>query len=222
MADLSSTVPGRRPPRLRLRVTATAETILRGGHPWLFSDSVTATNRPGSCGELAVVYDRKDKFLAAGLYDPASPIRLRVLQAGKPRPIDSSWWRSRWLETVARRDGLFDERTTGFRLVNGENDGWPGLVLDRYASAFVLKIYSGAWFPWLREVVPLFRDSFPAHRLVLRLSRNIPPAEAAAASLADGKMLVGEPPAGPVVFSESGLFFEADVLRGQKTGFFLD
>ena len=59
--------PSAKSPRLRLRVTATAETLLRGGHPWLFANSVREQNRPGICGELAVVYDRNDAFLAVGL-----------------------------------------------------------------------------------------------------------------------------------------------------------
>src|SRR6185369_9766712 len=71
-------------PGLRLRVTSTAESILRGGHPWLFADSVREQNREGRAGELAVVYDRRDRFLAIGLFDPDSPIRMRVLHVGKP------------------------------------------------------------------------------------------------------------------------------------------
>src|SRR6188472_2748826 len=65
--------------RLRLRVSPVAESNLRAGHPWLFGISIREQNREGEAGELAVVYDRQDKFLAVGLFDPDSPIRLRVL-----------------------------------------------------------------------------------------------------------------------------------------------
>lgn len=208
--------------RLRLRVTRSAESSLRRGHPWLFADSVAAQNRPGTAGELGAVFDHKDEFLAIGLYDPASPIALRILHAGKPRIIDEAWWNVRWKETIARRDGLFDELTTGYRCVNGESDGWPGLVLDRYGETFAMKIYSAAWFPWLDRIRALLSQSFPTARLVLRLSRNIQSGQSAPGAPVDGQTLVGEPPAGPVIFRESGLSFEADVLRGQKTGFFLD
>jgi 23S rRNA (cytosine1962-C5)-methyltransferase len=81
-------------PRLRLRVTATAETIIRSGHPWLFADSIREMNRPGRLGELAVVFDRNDRFLAIGLFDPGSPIRVRMLHAGRPASIDPAWWRA--------------------------------------------------------------------------------------------------------------------------------
>src|ERR1051325_5031683 len=100
--------------RLRLRVTAAAETQIRGGHPWVYGDSIREQNRDGAPGELAVIYDRKDKFLAVGLFDPESPIRVRVLHTGKPVLIDNAWWAARLAQAVERRRALFDERTNGY------------------------------------------------------------------------------------------------------------
>src|SRR5437016_10045429 len=100
-------------PRLRIRVTADAERRVRSGHPWLFADSIREQNREGELGELAVVYDRQDRFLAVGLYDPDSPIRLRVLHAGKPHTINRDWWSARLEQSLARRHDLFDNQTTG-------------------------------------------------------------------------------------------------------------
>jgi 23S rRNA (cytosine1962-C5)-methyltransferase len=209
------------PARLRLRITAAAETIVRGGHPWLFADSIQESNRPGRLGDLAVIYDRKDKFLAVGLYDPDSPIRVRVLHAGKPQAIDTAWWQARLAQALARRDGLFDATTTGYRVIHGESDGWPGLVLDRYDTTLVLKIYTAAWLPRFDETIALIREAIPCERLVLRLSRNIQQLAEKQFKVRDGQLLFGAPPQG-VIFSENGIRFEADVLRGQKTGFFLD
>jgi 23S rRNA (cytosine1962-C5)-methyltransferase len=258
--------------RLRLRVTNTAETIVRAGHPWLFADSIHESNRAGQTGELAVIYDRKDKFLAVGLFDAESPIRVRILHAGKPQTIDATWWQTRLAQTLSRRENLFGADTTGFRLIHGESDGWPGLVLDRYDATLVLKIYTAAWLPRLSEMLALFKEKISCERMVLRLSRNIqkiaashqigkfansvllprsvrnergegreegqfkilnssprpsPPLERepkhmlSARGFTDGQVLFGGPPQG-VIFSENGVRFEADVLRGQKTGFFLD
>jgi 23S rRNA (cytosine1962-C5)-methyltransferase len=207
-------------PGLRLRLTAAAESIVRGGHPWVFAGSVRRQNRPGRTGELAVIYDRHDEFLAAGLFDAGSPIRVRILLQGKPQPINRAWWRQRLDQALARRAGLFDTQTTGYRCINGENDGWPGLVVDRYDTTLALKLYTAAWLPRLGEVVELLAAE--GTRIVLRLSRNIAALAEAQFGLADGRMLQGAAPDGPVVFRESGLRFEADVLRGQKTGFFLD
>jgi 23S rRNA (cytosine1962-C5)-methyltransferase len=210
------------PVRLRLRITAAAESIVRGGHPWLFADSIHEANRLGALGDLAVIFDRKDKFLAVGLFDPESPIRVRILHAGKPQTIDAAWWQARLAQALARRAGLFDATTTGYRLIHGESDGWPGLVLDRYDRTLVLKIYTAAWLPRLDEIVALFRENISAERLVLRLSRNIQSLAEKKFHRRDGQMLFGDAPAGAVIFLENGIRFEAEVLRGQKTGFFLD
>ena len=208
--------------RLRLRISAAAESIVRSGHPWLFADSVREANRAGQTGELAVIFDRNDKFLAVGLFDSDSPIRVRILHAGKPQAIDAAWWQLRLAQTLARRENLFDAQTTGYRLIHGESDGWPGLVLDRYDSTLVLKLYTAAWLPRLPEVMNLFKETIPCERIVLRLSRNIQPLADNKFQVRDGQVLSGVAPAGPVIFSENGIRFEADVLRGQKTGFFLD
>lgn len=208
-------------PRLRLRVSAPAESHLRAGHPWLYEGSVREQNREGEAGELAVVYDRRDRFLAIGLYDPHSPLRLRVLHVGLPVTVDETWWSTRLDTALLRRASLFGPDTDGYRMVNGESDGFPGLVLDRYADTLVLKVYTAAWFPHLPLLLGLLETRFPGFRAVLRLSRNIE-GRAEAAGLRDGQTLVGEEPGGPVIFCETGLRFEADVVRGQKTGFFLD
>src|SRR5438552_18931244 len=82
-------------PLLRLRITAAAESEIRSGHPWLFAESIREQNRDGETGELAVIYDRKNRFLALGLFDPESPLRVRVLHQGKPQTIDRRWWERR-------------------------------------------------------------------------------------------------------------------------------
>ena len=209
-------------PRLRLRVTAAAESSLRSGHPWLFAESIQEQNRPGQLGELAVIYDRKDRFLAVGLFDPDSPIRLRVLRAGKPQVIDRAWWSALLEQSLQRRQGLFGEQTTGYRWINGESDGWPGLVLDRYDRTLVLKLYTAAWLPRWEQIIGLVTERLRSERIVLRLSRNIQELAGKQFSKRDGEILYGPVLEEPVVFQETGLRFEADVLRGQKTGFFLD
>jgi len=208
-------------PRLRLRVTATAESILRSGHPWLFAESIREQNREGEIGEFAVIYDRRDNFLGIGLYDPESPIRVRILHVGKPQTIDRKSWSDRLGQALSKRRGMFDDQTTGFRWLNGESDGWPGLVLDRYDTTLVLKLYTAAWLPRLMEIFELIRQSLSPERVLLRLSRNIQKL-ADQFARADGEILYGPPLEGRVIFLESGLSFEADVSKGQKTGFFLD
>ncbi len=212
--------PATPPARLRLRVTATAETLLRGGHPWLFASSVRAQNRPGTAGELAVIFDRRDAFLAVGLYDPESPIRVRILHAGKPATINEAWWREHLERALQRRAGVGDDTTNGYRWINGESDGWPGLVLDRYAGTLVLKLYTPSWLPRLAEITRLIRGRLAPEHLVLRFSRNLQALARQEYGLEEGAGAPAE--STTVIFSETGLRFEAEVVRGQKTGFFLD
>ena len=208
--------------QFRLRIAPAAETAVRSGHPWIFADRIREQNRDGVAGELAVIYDRNDRFLAAGLFDPDSPIRVRVLHTGKPRTIDRDWWVERLTQAVERRRGLFDDQTKGYRLINGESDGWPGLVLDRYAAVLVVKVYTAAWLPRLKEIIELFRERLVPERIVLRLSRKIVEAARESFGFNDGQLLYGDTLEACPTFLESGLRFEADVQHGQKTGFFLD
>ena len=223
--------------RLRIRLTAAAEVAVRSGHPWVYSDKVREMNRPGRVGEVAVVYDRNDRFLALGLYDPESPLAVRILHRGQPVLLDAAFWRERLEASIRRRAGCFDARTNGWRVVNGESDGFPGLVLDRYGDCCVLKIYTPVWLGSLGRrdgagsmgipAVPgldlpaLVREVLRPGRLVLRLSRNTESA-ATAEGWADGCDLLGPAGEPSVVFLEDDLRFHADVVVGQKTGFYLD
>ena len=210
--------------RLRLRVTAPAEGKIRAGHPWLFDESIREQNRAGDLGELAVIYDKRNRFLAIGLYDPESPLRVRVLHTGAPVTIDESWFEQQLQRAIELRKDLFqaDPHTNGYRLVNGESDGWPGLVLDKYDRTLVLKSYTAAWFPRLEMLVRIFAKELRPERIVLRLSRNIQESASAKFGFSDGQIIHGEALSQTVIFRETGIQFEADVVRGQKTGFFLD
>lgn len=209
--------------RLAVRVTPAAQAALRGGHPWVFDHAIVSVGgkaRP-EAGDLAVIFDDYRRFLAAGLYDPQSPIRIRVLQHRDPAPIDRDWFRERLTQAAAIRAGLPDTGTDAYRLVHGENDGLPGLVIDRYADHLVIKVYTAAWLPWLPQLLDALADVQPSAAVILRLSRDTAQAQLPH-GLVDGVTLAGAAPGGPVEFRENGLRFAADLVRGQKTGFFLD
>lgn len=217
----ASTSDTRLPSRVAVRVTDDARRWVRSGHPWVFADSVVHEAPGGTVGDLAVVFDRKRAFQGIGLYDPGSPIRVRVLHQGRPTPIDPRWWRDRFGQVLERRGDLLGSTvTTGVRCVNGENDGLGGLVVDRYAQVAVVKIYTPAWIPHLDTIVPILAELLGVDTVVLRLSRRT--AREAPSGITDGMTLVGVAPAGPVRFLEHGLTVEADVVAGQKTGYFLD
>ena len=215
------TVPER---RLAIRLTPDAFRQVRGGHPWVYEQAIKSVSDASAApGSLAVIFDSDRNFAAIGLWDPASPIRIRVLHAGKPRQIDDEFW----AETVDRahrvRGRLAAQGTTGYRLLHGENDGVGGLVVDRYEDTLVVKVYSECWLPHLNSVLAALVATTKAHRVVLRLGRLAAgSAMVRSIGLTDGMVVVGDQPDGSIRFQENGLEFEADVIAGQKTGHFLD
>lgn len=215
-------IPPKSGRNVTLRVDRSAERALRKRHPWLFADGIREQSDEGRAGDHAVIFDRGRGFLAIGLWDPHSPIRVRVLHSGKPTPIDASFFAERVNAAVARRAALLGRETNGYRVVNGENEGMPGLVVDRYADTLVLELYTPAWAPHLRLVLPPLLAALDARRVVLRLSRETAQRDEELHGLHDGMLLFGPPLDGPLVFRENGLRFECDPVAGQKTGFFLD
>ncbi len=226
-ADLSR-IPRPSERRIALHVTAAAERAVRQGHPWLFESSIRRQQREGKPGDLAVIFDHQDRFLAVGVYDPLSTIRVRVLQHGKSAPIGRDWFRDKLAAAIQRRAGLASADATGYRLVHGANDCFPGMVIDRYAQTLALKLYTAAWIPHLPDVLAALARVQPHRRAVLRLGRALQAHPRHLHGLEDGAILSGRPPDSDqspglrVIFRENGLRFEADLIHGQKTGFFLD
>ena len=208
--------------RIALRVSPPAEHALRQGHPWIFDQAITEQSNEGAPGDLAVIFDKKRNFLAIGLYDPTSPIRVRVLQHHQPAMINSAWFCKKLVAASQIREPLLQQATDGYRLVHGENDGLPGLVIDRYAETLVLKIYCPSWIPHLNEFVSALEQTNPYKRLILRLSRFLKKDTELLHGLEDGMTIAGQPLDSLILFKENGLTFECDPIHGQKTGFFLD
>jgi 23S rRNA (cytosine1962-C5)-methyltransferase len=205
--------------RMAVRVTPDARRQIVAGHPWVFNESITSISHRGAVGDLAVIFDNDRNFVAIGLWDPGSPIRIRILHHGKPVTIDGDFWRRRISDALEKRE-VIGEDTDGYRVLNGENDGFPGLVLDKYADTLVVKLYSPTWIPHLRSLVAAIDELLSPSALVLRMARTM--AEQRLFGLTEGMALIGETPSEPVLFHENGLVFEADVVHGQKTGHFLD
>ena len=220
--DSLSQLPDPSAKRIALHVTAPAERALRQGHPWVFDQSITEQSHEGAPGDLAVIFDNKRRFLAIGLYDPTSTIRVRVLQSRQPATINAEWFQNKLSAAIQVRESLESTDTTGYRLVHGENDGFPGLVIDRYDETLVLKLYTPAWIPHLKEICDALAQVSPAEHLILRLNRILQKQTEFLYSLKDGMTLSLQTPPSLILFKENGLTFESDPIHGQKTGFFLD
>jgi 23S rRNA (cytosine1962-C5)-methyltransferase len=207
---------------LSVRLAPNAEKMVKKNHPWVFEGSIIHQSHPGESGDLAVIFDKNRDFLALGLWDPHSPIRIRLLQFHKPADINLEWFQHKIQKAIHLRAALIDQDTNGYRMVHGENDGLPGLVIDRYANILVMKLYTTAWIPHLKMIVACLRSLVAYESLVLRLSRNIAEGEGALHDLQDGMLLDGKNINEKSLFSENGMIFEVDPIHGHKTGFYLD
>jgi 23S rRNA (cytosine1962-C5)-methyltransferase len=209
--------------RLAVRVTPDALRHVRAGHPWVFEESVTSVSHEAEAGDVAVLFDDRRRFVALALHDPDSPIRFRVLHVGRPTPLDDDFWRRAVAAALDRRTAFTtdpDAAELAYRVLNGENDGFPGLVVDRYAGVLVVKLYSAVWYAHLPTLTRLLLDATGCTGAVVRLARMLQARDTF--GLHDGDVVAGVVPPGPVRFREAGLRFDADVRTGQKTGHFLD
>ncbi|MBR2440382.1 MAG: class I SAM-dependent methyltransferase [Lentisphaeria bacterium] len=200
---------------LAVRLNPKAALAVRKGHPWVFSDSIVKISREGTRGDVAIAFDQSGKnWLGAGLYDPESPVRVRILTIRRnDPPVGKELFRTLLKRALERRLEHIPAETNAWRIINGESDSFSGLVADKYADHAVLKIYSAAWIPYTTVLRELLTEEVPGvTATVLRFSRE----------LAKYKECVEEGNSEPVEFLENGIRFQADLLRGQKTGFFLD
>lgn len=208
---------------MRWRLTKPLRARIAAGHPWIYDRALAPPPRGLGAGELVTIAD-EDGPVAIAFADPTSPIRARVLDA-PGAVIDAGWVRARAEAAAARRtrDPLL-AGCTGRRLVHGEGDACPGLVVDAYADTVVI-VHDGAaaaafWRPHTDAVLAgLERGGAAIAHAWIRSPRGRrgPGAHGDAEPAAHR----GDPPA-EIVIVEDEARFAVDVRAGQKTGFFLD
>ncbi len=208
---------------ISVQLSAPVVREVQKGHPWIFDKGILKQNKAAEPGDLAILYDQKRKFVGIGLFDPESPIKIRVLHRGKPATLDTEWLIEKLSNIFDLRSELInDPQTTGYRLVSGENDGMPGLVVDRYENTLVFKLDTVAWLPHLNQLESIFCDLIQPERVVLRISRTVAASPSCPDHFKEGCVIYGPELSGPVIFLENGLKFEAEPIIGHKTGFYLD
>ncbi|MFT5747591.1 MAG: 23S rRNA (cytosine1962-C5)-methyltransferase [Paraglaciecola sp.] len=211
------------PQKLAIKLKPAAQKAVRHGHPWIFESGIIKQNKEGNAGDLAIIFDqRRNKFLAIGLFDPHSPIRIKILQTEKAANIDTAWFQEKIETAFAKRFKLLKTDTNSYRFIYGENDGLPGFIADVYDNVLVIKLYSTIWFPYLKMMLPVLLDISNCKTLVLRLARSLQKMPEALYGLSDGMLLHGDLENEEVIFREYGLRFTANVIHGHKTGYFLD
>lgn len=206
--------------RLAIKLNVVGERSLRSGHPWIFSDSIEKINVEGKSGDIAIIFSHsKNKPIGVGLYDPDSPIRLKILHNDAAK-IDSEFFQNRIQNSFAIRAELLNNQTTSYRLIFGENDGFPGLIADVYSTVMVVKLYSKIWMPFLEMILAHLIEVSHCDSIVIRLNRNLQ--KLGCHGLKDGQLIYGVLASEEVLFIEHGVRFSANVCKGHKTGYFLD
>jgi 23S rRNA (cytosine1962-C5)-methyltransferase len=216
---------------LKLELQKDLARHLRGGHPWVYKRALERPPQGVPAGAVVDVVER-GKFVARGYFDPFSAIRVRVLTRDPAEAVGPLFWRRRMARAVALRRACvpFTDTTDCVRLVHGEGDGLPGVVIDLYGKWAVLKLYSAGLTPHREQILEALRGEVPLEGIYGRDE------EAAARSreeeeeapddegppAAKGQPLWGQEPPDPIIVRENGMFMAVDVRRGQKTGAFLD
>jgi 23S rRNA (cytosine1962-C5)-methyltransferase len=189
-----------------------------GGHPWVFSGAVAAVEGDPEPGAIVRVVAADRRFLGRGAYAPRGAITVRLLSR-RDEPIDAGLVRRRVAAAVELREAVVPPGTTAYRLVNGEGDGLPGVVADRYGE-FVVCQYLTAGGERLAALVDGALAALLAPRGIYERSEGSVRRDDGLTDRCGGR--AGEAPPEAVAIVEHGAHFLVDVRGGQKTGFFLD
>lgn len=210
------------PNRIAVKLSPVGERSIKKAHPWIFTDSIVKLNKEAKTGDIAIIFSQKEnKILGVGLYDSDSPIRIKMLHSGGGVSIDDKFFLEKINKAYAIRIPLLETNTNSYRLIFGENDGFPGFIADVYDRVLVVKLYSAIWFPYLEDILKHLIEVSACETVILRLSRKLQQ-QKETYGLSEGQLLYGELKNEDVTFVEHGIHFSANVIKGHKTGYFLD
>ncbi len=196
------------------------DTPVRAGHPWIFSKAIAKEPKPTPAnGELVQVVSAKGDALGLGTWGAGASIRIRMLTTNTRVDIDKTWFVEKIREIDAWKKAHLPADTDGYRAVYAESDGIPGLIVDRYADVIVFQLHTAGMDRLRDAIIEALKEVFEPRAIVERSDIE--------ARTRDGLTMI-DPVIrdgaidGPVAFKEYGITFYADVVDGQKTGFFLD
>lgn len=189
----------------------------RGGHPWVFSNEIASIEGDAAPGTSVEVAAADGRYLGTGYYNPHSLIAARILTT-KRESIDEAGFYTRLFTRAREYRQFLGADSAALRLVHGEGDGLPGLVVDRYADVLVVQLLTRGMEARRELVVEALREVWAPRAIV---ARNDSPSRELEGLPRAVEVLHGDAPE-PVTVAINGLTFSVDVLGGQKTGLFLD
>lgn len=194
------------------------EKLLKLKHPFCFKSSIKKESAGIKGGDIVRVDDSRGKFIAYGYYNKESQITVRLLEWDESKEINESWWKTKIMASVKRRDHLL-KNTNALRMINAESDFLPGLIADKYDEFLVIQILTMGIESRKELIVEVLYDALKPSCIYERSDTNSRRLEGL--SLRKGGLKGFEPPS-YIKIEENGSVFLVDIKCGQKTGFFLD
>ena len=187
---------------------------LEAGHPWVFRDKVEGRTEELKDGAWLRLLDSFGMMVGTGIYQAEGGVAIRVVRLGH-QPVTVSWLKQRLDQAIARRKELATE-TDAYRVLNGENDGFPGIVIDLYAGVGVLQTYAPGVDALGRYLAGLVFERLGLKSLIWKA-----PSKRVGGVEFSNRLLRGQRPY-VVKFQEGELNLAADLFAGQKSGTYLD
>ncbi len=195
--------------------------VLRG-HPWVFSGAVAKVEGEVSPGELGEVYSKEGQFLGLGHINPRSQIVVRLLTK-KKEELGENFFRERISRAMGLREDWSRKKTNAYRVINGEGDYLPGLIVDRYGETLVLQCLTAGMDRLKGMLTHLLVKEFRPQSIPHSIYERSDVATRREEGLAENRgLLFGKDVPEFVEIEEYGCRFRANVKKGQKTGFYLD
>ena len=198
-----------------IRLRAGKERSLLRRHPWVFDGAIA--NGSADAGETVRVAGADDRFLGWAAFSPTSKIRARIWSFDETERIDAAFFATRVAAAIAARK-LFDINSDGMRLVHGESDGLPGLVVDRYGDTLVAQFSSCGSEKWKDVIVAELLAQTGLSRLYERSDASVRALE----GLPEATGWLAGSGGTAITLTEHGWKLGLDVAEGHKTGFYLD
>jgi len=192
-----------------------------GRHPWVLESAILRVDGEPASGAVVDVVTHDGNFIARGLWNASSRIRIRLYTFVEDEALDETFLRTRIENAVSLRQslGLYSEKS-GCRLINSEGDSLSGIIVDQYGSYLALQVTALAMAERLDVICDSLENLLRPRGILLRgAERGLGKLEGL--HLPD-RQLRGERPDGPIFVEEHGLRFGVDLTEGQKTGYYLD
>jgi 23S rRNA (cytosine1962-C5)-methyltransferase len=203
---------------ITLHLRSGREKLARSGHPWIFDGALDKNESQPKQPCLVELHDAKNQFVGKGTFNPLSRLAIRLF-TGAANDIDEDFFASKFQNASELRKSFIDlEQTDSYRLVHGEGDGLPGLIVDNFAGHLVIQVgtpglnaLKDAWFPALQKI-------FEPKSIIARPDQGAANRERFEPMQGE---LIGSPPE-TLLIRENAVQYEVRLGSGQKTGFFFD